>query len=184
MKRAIACTILALSSGCGGGGEIEPHVDAGLPPTCEDQPPLELGRCEVPATGAPCAGVLDEEQTFVPMTDGDDLTMVRGPQGSLMLVFAARTTGIDPGDPSDPASPANPTIDLRLFDEASEEVARFRARMPFEDEGEVQSAVGLYVVVDEVADRLDGATLYLFGTVTDAAGAARCGTLRLVARRT
>jgi hypothetical protein len=175
-----------LAAACGAPAapvDAAPAVDVVLPAACEQEPALELGRCVAAASGAPCAGGDGEAQAFVPLAPGDDMAMVRGPQGSIMFVFAARTVDIHPGDASDPASPDNPLVEILLDDDAGVLLARWRARVAFAPQGDLVTATGLYVVVDGLEDRLDGEPLRARAWLEDRAGELRCGTATFVARR-
>ena len=67
---------------------------AGLPEVTLD-PAIELG------TG---------EAEFQDLVDGDDLIVIRGPQGGYHFLGSVRIAGIDPGDPTALGSPDNPTV--------------------------------------------------------------------------
>jgi hypothetical protein len=94
-----------------------------------------------------------------------------------MFVFSARTRDIEPGDPQDPASTANPLLEIRIVDAGGTLLAHYRARIAFADAGGgLLEAVGLFVIIDGPPGGLGGQVLEAIGTLTDAAGAQRCGT--------
>jgi len=163
-----------------------PPIDAApidaVPPTLAEggacDGPLELGRCEL-STGGPCTGVPGEPAGFVAVAPGGTVPVVVGPQASSMVVLAARTRGIAPGDPASPASSANPTVEIHLLDAAGAELAAYRGRAAFVADPSdptllVQPA--FFVIVDGALSSLTG-TLVAQATLRDAAGVTRCGVL-------
>jgi hypothetical protein len=169
--------IVVLTAACApGGGSALPHVDAQV--AVADGAPclgaLELGHC-VTDTGADCNGSVGEVENFAPLTDGAPMRMVQGPQGALMFVFSLRTTGVDPD---------GPLIAIDLSDETGASMARFKARVVLGgDDGGMESARGLYVVVEGTADGVAGHPLTAIGTLRDNAGVTRCGSAHIVAAR-
>ena len=111
---------------------------------------------------------------------GADVALVVGPQGSAMLIFAVATTGIVAGDPADPTAAANPQLEL-IVSRAGAELALYRGRMGFTDQGGQQVAAGLFAIVEDTG--LDGVALAAHAALTDQAGAQRCGDWSFVARR-
>lgn len=145
---------------------------------------LELGRCGL-VDGGICTGTPGEPSVFVPMRAGDAVPAVVGPQAATMLVLAARTRGIAPGDPSMPASRANPTVEIRAVDGAGSEVALYRGRTTFAiDPSDATLLVqpSFFVVVDGAASSLSSA-LTAHATLSDATGATRCGSLTFMPTR-
>lgn len=195
--RAAGALLLACVAGCGAGATspapdsggrfdagccTEGGADGGLAPGCGA---LELGRCLVDATGDDCSGRPDEAGRFVPMPPGTPFFVVVGPQGSSMIVLAARAAGIDPGDPDRPSNPENPETRIVLMDEAVE-LALYRGRSaywPDPDAPDTYVNSGLFIVVDDIRERLFGRDLIALGTLRDSAGAERCGRLLLRAER-
>ena len=166
-------------------------ADAGSPPDaastdaaivdCHSGPPLELGRCRRP-DGSECDGTPDEMGEFVPALDGELFRIVSGPQGSSMIVFAARTTGILPGDPSRPFDSSNPEVQIRVHDEAGTELAFYRGRSPFLSEpgtGAFFNA-GLFIIVEGA---IPLGMLRADAKLKDSAGVERCGELLFTASR-
>lgn len=163
-----------------------PPLDASLPDlgtitfpdgaTCEG--PIELGRC-ARADGTGCDGTPGEPATFVALAPGDPVPLVVGPQGSAMLVLAARTRGIDPGDPTMPASRANPTVEIHVHDATGLELAVYQGRTTFAPDASDSTLLvqpSFFVVVDGALDRFVG-TLTADAMLHDAAGSTRCGTV-------
>lgn len=169
---------LALGVGACAGPGAAP-IDAAGPGPCLQQS-LELGRC-VLVDGNPCTGALDEVRRFSSVAAGDPVPLVSGPQGASMLVFAARTAGIVPGNPADPVDPRNPEVALTVA-RAGAEVARYRGRPGFRDAGAgLVEVVDLFVITE--GDALVGAALTAHADVTDAIGARRCGDVTFTATR-
>ncbi len=180
---AVACAALAAGCAAPGDGPVDvPAVDApprDAPPPCPART-LELGRCATEA-GGPCRGTLDEVRRFEPLSAGGEVAVVSGPQGSAMLVFAARTDGIVAGDPADPVNPNNPLVELVVARDGVE-VAIYRGRVGFRDDGAGRLfAAGLFVITE--GEELAGVALVAHGRLTDAAGAGRCGEIDFVAAR-
>lgn len=59
---------------------------------------------------------------FIPLSDGDELEVVPGPQGGFHFHVHARMTGLDPGDPSMPGLLANPSTTFAAFEASGEQV--------------------------------------------------------------
>jgi len=182
----LAPALLAMTLGCASGPTS--LVDAWRTDTplgdasTEGCEPLELGLCAVAGSGAPCTGAAGEGGVFSPAEDGELATIVLGPQGSRMLVLAARTRGIEPGDPARPGSPSNPVVEMVLTDDAGHEVTGYRGRTAFAHDAEdpellVQPA--LFVIMDGEPP----AAVRVLATLRDRVGAERCGTLRLAMPR-
>ena len=182
----LAPALLAMAFGCA--SESTPLADARRSDTplgdasTEGCEPLEIGLCAVPGSGASCTGAADEGGVFSSADDGDPATLVLGPQGSRMLVLAARTRGIEPGDPARPASPSNPIVEMVLTDDAGHEVTSYRGRTAFAPDAEdpeflVQPA--LFVIMEGALP----AEIHVLATLRDRVGAERCGTLRLAIPR-
>lgn len=151
------------------------HIDAGdgdAEPTCSGV--VELGRCEIAGSDADCSSVA-EDQVFVPLGDGEPMTMVLGPQGSMMFVFAARTTGIDP---------SAPMVEINVRDATNDTVARYRAHVdlvPDPNEPALLAVAGLFVVMDQKPQDLAGQTLTAEIEIEDRKGVLRCGSTRFIA---
>ena len=50
------------------------------------------------------------ELEFEALDDGDELSLIRGPQGGYHFLGSVRTKGIEAGDPDDLTHPDNPTV--------------------------------------------------------------------------
>ncbi len=193
MIRAAVVTIVAVVVGCTAPGNDEASVrgaagaggglggtatfggagagGAGGAPCLGDAEP---GRCEIAGSGADCTGAAGEQRLFVPLVDGEAMKIVAGPQGSMMLVFAARTAGVDP---------AGPLVDVQLHDADAALVARYRAHVDLEPDpadASKLSVVGLFVVVDGVTAQIAGQPLTALVLIEDDAGARRCGEVRIL----
>lgn len=175
--RLLMCTLVTI--GCGGVAgsppDAGPDVDAG----CPDSPVLELGRC-VSGAGAPCTGS-ETDPRFDPMPPDATMTPVIGPQGSLMVALAARTSAIDPGDPTQPAARGNPVLDVTLLDEGGAAIARLFVRsglVPSEGLVDTYESPQLFVVL-EASEGLADRRLTARGVLRDAEGRVRCGSVEL-----
>ncbi len=182
----LAPALLAVTVGCASGPTSPadawrtdtPLGDA----STEGCEPLELGLCAVASSGAPCTGAAGEEGVFSRAEDGESATIVLGPQGSRMLVLAARTRGIEPGDPASPASPSNPVVEMVLTDDAGHEVTSYRGRTAFAPDAEDPESLvqpALFVIMEGELP----AEIHVLATLRDRIGAERCGTLRLAIPR-
>jgi hypothetical protein len=139
---------------------------------------LELGLCRLAGTEEPCVGSATEDGVFVSVPDGAGASLVLGPQGSRMLVLAARARGIEPGDPARPADSGNPVVEVRVSDPAGREVTSYRGRAAFEADPTdptlfVQPEI--FVVMDSFAP----AEVWITAWLRDRVGAERCGRVRL-----
>jgi hypothetical protein len=146
---------------------------------------LALGRCVLGDGASDCTGETGEAQRFAPLAEDDAMRIVRGPQGSFMLVLMLRTTGVDGGDPASPASPNNPSVEVQLrsaLDGAI--VSRFRGRVLFEPatgaaNDQLESSNAIFVVVDGQEQRLVGETVVLEAVLQDRFGQRRRGIVRV-----
>lgn len=139
---------------------------------------LELGLCSIAGTDEPCVGGATEEGVFVPVPDGAGASLVFGPQGSRMLVLAARTRGIEPGDPARPADSGNPVVEVHVSDAEGREVTSYRGRAAFEaDPADPTLFVQpeIFVVMDGVAPP----EVWITAWLRDRLGAERCGRVQL-----
>lgn len=180
MARAVRCG-LALAS-LGGCAPAPLPFDANVEPRdasvegCDGS--LELGLCRLAGTTEPCIGSATEEGVFVAAPDGAGATLVLGPQGSRMLVLAARTRGIEPGDPARPADSGNPVVEVLVSDGAGREVTSYRGRAAFEtDPSDPTLFVQPEILV--VMDSFPPPEVWITAWLRDRVGAERCGRLRL-----
>lgn len=135
---------------------------------------LDLGRCTLAGTAQDCTDQAGDHE-FTPLAPGDSVTMILGPQGSMMFVFAARTTDIDPIAAS---------LDIKIYDTASAVTARYRAHADFTPEPGTQAtfiAPSLFVIIEGTALDLAGEALRAEGYLEDSAGQCRSGEASFVA---
>ncbi|MBX7195087.1 MAG: hypothetical protein K1X94_23740 [Sandaracinaceae bacterium] len=185
MPRAAAmgasCGACLALSGCS--ASVAQHVDAAradveLDASTEGCEPLELGLCTITGTGQPCLGAFEEAGQFTVASDGALASLVTGPQGSQMIVLAARTRGIEPGDPERPASADNPVVEIVVLGQDGAEVSTYRGRAAFT----VDPAGSDWLVQPEIFVVMDGSrpdAVEVHATLTDRNGALRCGSLAL-----
>jgi len=62
-------------------------------------------------------------EEFVPVEDGDEITIVFGPQGGYHLDGSMRASGIVAGDPDDLTDPDNPITAFRVWDETGDPIS-------------------------------------------------------------
>lgn len=161
-----------------GDGDGTTHTDLGLPASCDDSPPLELGRCVLAGTDLDCTGQPDEELEFVALAEGDEMRLVLGPQGSQMLLFLARGSGFDPGDPEAIGSTDNPLVEIWLHDtQTTQVIARYRGYVAFaasEPDGPLVSSGGLFAVTEHSAGQLAEHPIAVEAILHDKNGDLRC----------
>ena len=178
-----ACAAGLGCNGCGtstGAALDATRADVDLDASTEGCEPLELGLCTLAGTSPamPCVGAFDEVGEFTPVRDGTLAALVTGPQGPRMMVLAARTRGIEPGDLARPASSANPIVEVVVLDEHGAEVSSYRGRAGFAPD----PAGSDWLVQPEIFVVMDGAlpgAVRVHATLTDRVGAVRCGALAL-----
>lgn len=174
--------LLSFSAGC---GESDATPDGAAPPnpmTCGTMTPMQIGRCALDA-GGDCRGALGETFSLVALSAGDDMRMVVGPQGSTMLVFLVRASGIDPGVPDGDLDPSQPLIEVTLFDAtAGTQLSVYRQRNGFTMDASGYTSHQLWVVVDALASELNGRTITAIATLSDRNGEKRCAIIDVVPR--
>jgi len=148
-----------LLAGCGaddpGGTDAGPAgFDAG-----DATPTVELG------TG---------ETEFEPLTDGQDLLYIRGPQNGFHFFGSMRVSGVDPGNPDDLSDPRNPTTEFRVYrgaDRIDLMASRYTQGLDPAMGADGHAMIGRLVILDndEVAT-LEGEMVRIELTVTDADG--------------
>lgn len=175
----LVCLGAVMATGCGDDDGTAPPVDGSMPDprSCGSTPAMSVGRCVLTA-GGDCRGAMGETYNFTPLSGGDSMTMVIGPQGSTMLVFMVQAPGIDPGDAATEST--QPIVQVTLFDGGSQ-LTVFRQRTAFTGSGPYVSGQ-LWVVVDSVSSALAGHTITAVATLTDRNGQARCGIVNVVPR--
>jgi len=158
-----ALSLLLIVSGCGGGDGGSDPADSGIPrvDAPEIEPMAELGTGEI---------------EFAPISEGQELQFIRGPQGGFHFLGSVRVKGIDPGNPEDRRDPGNPTTEFRVFrgDERVDLMASMYTQgidpVPGGDGTEFQM-VGRLVILDiETCEDLDGDTVRVEVSVEDAHG--------------
>jgi len=182
MKKTWAWVTLGISLtlGCGGSG-TNGSDDGGTtsPMSCGSVASMEVGRCTLDA-GGDCQGAAGESFGLTPLSNGDSMQMVVGPQGSTMLVFLVRADGIDPGD----TGPTRPLVQVSLFDTgARRQLTEYRQRADFVADGSGFRSQQLWVVVDALASELAGRNITATARLTDKAGAERCAIVNVSPRR-
>lgn len=87
-----------LPVGCDGAG----GVDAGSRPDVPGLvPEAELGTME--------------DSEFAPLSDGDELAYILGPQGGYHFLASVRVRGVVPGNPDMLGDPSNPRVEFRAW---------------------------------------------------------------------
>jgi len=143
---------------------------------------MSLGRCVLDA-GGDCRGALGETYGFTALGSGQDMRMVVGPQGSTMLVFLVRASGIEPGAPDIDRDPSQPLVEVTLFDaSAHTQLTVYRQRNGFTMDGSGYTSHQLWVVVDALASELSGRTITAVATLSDTNGENRCAIMDVVPR--
>lgn len=182
LKRASGVAILSVllmgcGNGSGGDGGTSPTDGGTISRSCDGRPPAELGHCQLEG-GGDCMGADGERSRFASLSDGQTVTMVIGPQGSVMLVFAMRAPAIELGS----GLSDWPLVELVLLDGTTgSQLAHFRSRKEFTTgAGGSPEVLQLWVVVDDVARDLGGTSVFARGTVRDRMGLELCGTARVV----
>lgn len=159
--RLLRCAALALLlAGCGEDGDGGTDAGSAGFDAGDATPTIELG------TG---------ETAFAPLTDGQDLEYIRGPQNGFHVFGSVRVTGVDPGNRGDLRDPRNPTTEFRVFrgmDRIDLMASRYMQGLDPAMGAEGHEMVGRLVILDndEVAT-LEGETVRIEVTVTSADGA-------------
>lgn len=182
MRRTLSLLAVALSLGVGC-AESDATPDSATPPspmTCGTMLPMQIGRCVLDA-GGDCRGEAGETFSLVALTAGDDMRMVVGPQGSTMLVFLVRATGIEPGVPDGDLDPSQPLVEVTLFD-ATAQLSVYRQRTGFTMDASGYTSHQLWVLVDALASELNGRRVTAIATLSDRNGEKRCAIIDVVPR--
>lgn len=168
-------TALALLVVACGGGESDGGTDGGSAADAAQAQcaPLELGHCIDGATGEPCLDFEAADRQFVPLTGGETVQPIVGPQGSDMFVFAVRAPGIDPGTDENP-----PLVQLTCYDGELEQ-GGYQAWPLFFADGDKMVAPQLYTVIFNAAG-FQGQTLRLVAEVVDPSDNRFCGEVSFV----
>jgi len=108
---------------------------------------------------------------FVPLTDGDIVDIVQGPQGGFHVFGSVRIRGLDPGNPDDLGDPSNPTSDFLVFQGDTRvdlDASHYTQGLDPTAEAGTFEMVGRLLILDiQSPAELDGASLRIEVTVTD-----------------
>ena len=189
MKCSLATCLLGLTlavSACGDLNDTNVFVMYDADPFAPDarqlscaEASLEIGKCQLTGDGGPCTGSLEAAE-FVPVTpELGSIEVIRGPQGSDMMVLSLRTSGIDPGDLDNPASTDRPDVSVQLYRDEEEIMANYTGRPSFVGDPESQDALGIFLVIERPV--LQGDDFRAVAEVEDQNGEYRCGNLRFLA---
>lgn len=118
-------------------------------------------------------------EAYIPVEDGDTITIVFGPQGGYHLDGSMRAQGIVAGDPDDLSDPDNPLTIFRVWDatgdpisglEGAEEIQYREGLEPTAEPGVVEM-VGRRIFLDIGSDdEIVGTTIEVEVEVTDVEG--------------
>lgn len=138
--------------------------------------PLTIGHCVDTATGEPCLDFEAATRQFIPLTQGEVVRPIVGPQGSDMFVLAVRAANVDPGTETDP-----PKVDLRVFHGADELGGFLSWPIFYPDDSLADTFVApqLFTVIFD-SSSLEGETMEVTGEVQDPRGERFCGEASLV----
>lgn len=89
-------------------------VAATLLAACDGTTQVDAGDIDAPPI-EPSIAIGTGEIEFVPITDGQNLQFVQGPQGGYHFLASMRVTGVDPGDRRNRDDPRNPTTEFRAY---------------------------------------------------------------------
>jgi hypothetical protein len=112
---------------------------------------------------------------FEPLSDGDDLAYILGPQGGYHFLASVRVRGVEPGNPSMRTDPTNPQTEFRAFRGDQRIDARASSYIqgldPVPGEDGVHQMVGRLLILNiDSCDALTGETIRVEVTVTDVNG--------------
>ena len=125
-------------------------------------------------SGPPIATLGTGDTAFEPLSDGDTIFVIQGPQGGFHVLGSVRVSGIDPGDPDDLQDPSNPTTTFRVFmgaDRVDLDASSYTQGLDPVADSSQHEMIGRLVILDiQSDDELDGASLRVQVEVTPAAG--------------
>lgn len=130
-------------------------------PTAGGDPAIELGTGEI---------------EFTPLSDGDELLIVFGPQGGYHVEGAFRVAGVDPGDRNDLTEPRNPRMEFDLVTEGGTLVMIGEIQQGLDDAPSsaapyTHELLGRRVILDIVNDQIYNGDAATFSVeLTDADG--------------
>ena len=170
-----ACTVML--TGCQVGGvDASPPVpgeqaldDPAAAGSCLLRAPLELGRCDSAATGAPCTGLPGEATRFVPLAEGETVAWRRGPDGP-ELALAVRGVGMAVGETA--------LADVVLSRTTGALVVRQQGPLHFRGDAFMAESTALVVLMDGA--RVAGDVLRTTVLLEDRNHERRCGRRHLV----
>jgi hypothetical protein len=144
-------------------------------PACALLAACLLAACGSDAPDGPAeATVGTGSDAFVPLADGDDVMIVQGPQGGFHVFASVRVRGLEPGNPEDLGDPDNPTTVFQAFEGDARvdlDASTYTQGLDATGEDGLYEMVGRLLILDiQAAAELDGATLRLTVSITDAAG--------------
>jgi Ethanolamine utilization protein EutJ (predicted chaperonin) len=154
-----APALFLLAAACSGGDGSDTDTDAADSALPVLDPALEIGTGTV---------------AFEPISDGDTIYIVRGPQGGYHFDISLRAQGIDPGNDQDLFDPSNPTTVWRAFDEGVQVDVGIEATQgldPVPGEPGVYQIIGRKLILDVMSDaELDGHEVTVEVDITDSDG--------------
>lgn len=81
---------------------------------CDGTSTDDAGNADAPPV-TPMIEIGTGEIEFEPITDGQDLEYIQGPQGGYHFLASVRVQGVDPGDPDDLLFEGNPTTEFTAW---------------------------------------------------------------------
>jgi hypothetical protein len=122
---------------------------------------------------------------FVPLADGDDVTIVQGPQGGFHVYGSVRAAGLFPGNPDDLYADCNPTTEFRAYQgDVRVDLGASTYRQGLDPGPEpYYQMIGRLVILDiDSPAQLDGVSLRLEVTILDHDGLSAADQRLVVAR--
>jgi hypothetical protein len=111
------------------------------------------------------------EDAFVPLSAGDPLPFVLGPQGGYHVYGSLRATGVATGDPDDPFGPQSPLVTFVVTVDGAEVAAVREQPRPLVEGPGGATTVGQLVVFSAVdPTAFDGAAATFSAELSDACG--------------
>ena len=127
--------------------------------------------CEIPVE--PSVQIGTGDSMFEPLVDGDEITVIQGPQDGYHVLGSVLVTGLIPGDGDDIFDPSNPTQHFQVHDgdERVDVSNPFAQGLDPSEERGVFQTLGRFVFLDiEDDSELEGHTLTLSFSIVDADG--------------
>ncbi len=125
-----------------------------------------------PDAGPPSLELGTGTRDFEPLSDGDSIFIVQGPQGGYHFFGSLRAQNIEPGDSEDLSDPRNPQTTFEAFVGANRVDSMASSyRQGLEVSGGYAQMIGRQVILDILDDdELDGMTVRLTVSIEDASG--------------